>query len=129
MNQLRPVTPWLSACVAFAISAGAQATTPPVAPLTAYGDLPAIEDAAISPSGKNVAIVINNGIQPMIVLIGEDHKPKAQLFLGSEKVRGVTWFSDDSALLETSQTERLPGIYVGPTQMELTVGRIIRMDN
>ena len=119
-----------SALAAFLIAGATQAAgLPPTAPLTAYGDLPAIQDAALSPSGKNVAIVINNGVQPLLVLIGEDHRPKAQLLLGSEKVRGVMWFGDDAVLLETSQTEKLPEVYTGTRQMELGVGRIVRMDN
>lgn len=129
MTRIRPATAWLSGAIAIALAAGAQASPPPAAPLAAYGDLPAIEDASISPSGKNVALVINNGVQPLLVLIGEDHRPKGQFFLGTEKVRGVSWFGDDAVLLETSQTEKLPEVYIGARQMELSVGRIIRMDN
>lgn len=102
------------------------AGSPPPPPLTAYGNLPAIQDAAISPSGKNVAIVINTGAKALIDLIDGNHRVVGQYYV-DDKVRGITFFGDDAALLETSQTEHFPVGYVG-TKFELSVGRIIKLD-
>ncbi|HVI32788.1 S9 family peptidase [Phenylobacterium sp.] len=97
------------ASLAFLLAAPAAA-----APLEAYGKLPAIEDAAISPSGHAVALIATDGEQRVIavreVATGE-FLMKAGA--GPAKVRAVQWAGDRNVLIVTSATAAPMGILGG----------------
>ncbi len=93
----------LCACELF--SSQAFAAGPPT--LDVYGNLPGIEDMAISPSGKGLAIVGRmKGERRLIVLDGE-RKIRAGAPLGDAKIRSVQWIGEESVLLYLSSTEGL----------------------
>lgn len=69
-----------------ASAALAQASAPP--PLEAYGDLPEIEDMAVSPSGKSLAMAGRvRGERKLTVFEGP--KLRASTLLGESKLRSV----------------------------------------
>jgi len=75
------------------------------APLSAYGKLPTIEAASVSPSGHAVAMVLTNGEDRMIVV---KDLASQQLTLragtGRAKVRYVRWAGDQHLVIVTSVT-------------------------
>ena len=90
----------------FAIEASAGAEPPP---LEAYGDLPEVEDAAISPSGNNVAVLVRMNGTRMLVFLGPGNALIRQLTVGDVKIRYFDWIGDDRVMLVRSQTEDLRG--------------------
>jgi dipeptidyl aminopeptidase/acylaminoacyl peptidase len=81
--------------------------TPP--PLEAYGDLPGIEDAAISANGKGLLVAGNVGGNGRELLVfDEQQKLRVKIPLKDAKVRKLSWAGDDFALVKVSSTENLP---------------------
>lgn len=75
------------------------------APLEAYGKLPSMEYATISPSGHAVAMVVTNGEQRTIIV--QDLASDAVTlrgFVGEHKIRNVQWAGDDHLVLVASAT-------------------------
>ena len=62
------------------------------APLEAYGKLPSIEEAALSPSGKRLAVVTTNGEQRAVVVkdIASD-QILIRAEAGTAKIRAIRW--------------------------------------
>jgi dipeptidyl aminopeptidase/acylaminoacyl peptidase len=83
----------------------AMAAEPP--PLDAYGDLPGIEDMAISTSGNRIAAVSIIDGRRMLLLLNSDMVLEAMHALGEVKVRSIEWIGDDSVLLVRSDTQEL----------------------
>jgi fermentation-respiration switch protein FrsA (DUF1100 family) len=92
---------WLS--VAFALLAGAvQAATP----LEAYGRLPAIEEAALSPDGSKVAFVQTTQDMRVLAIFDLVESKTVSLTNVSEQVvRSVQWADDTHLLITTASTE------------------------
>ena len=116
-GNLRPA---LFAAV-LSITAPALANSPP--PLEAYGDLPAVEDMAISPSGEGLAIISRIRGERQLVVTGADGTPRMLAPLGDMKVRGINWAGEDILLLKNSVTEKLPVEFV--SRKRETFGAII----
>ena len=91
------------------IAAPATAAEPP--PLAAYGQLPGIEDAAISPSGRNIAAVATIRGQRTLLFYDSSLELKRATPVGDLKVRGVDWVGEDAVLLMTSETEDLGNMF------------------
>ena len=88
-----------------AMPLAASAAAPP--PLEAYGQLPAFEDAAISPSGQNIAALAMHRGQRSLLFYDAALELKRATPVGDLKVRGVEWIGEDMVLLMTSETEDL----------------------
>ncbi len=110
------------AAASFAISGQSLSAKEPV-PLSAYGELPDVEDAAISPSGNNIAVLMTSGGMRQIVVVGPDMQLMRRVAVGDAKVRGFDWIGDDQLLYITSQTEKLWGFTTD--KAEFSVARII----
>src|SRR5580700_8468211 len=88
------------------VAAAALVLPPPgvaAAPLAAYGQLPTIEQIAISPDGKLLAIDFVKGEDRSIVV--QDltaRKILTGIKMGQTKVRGLEWAGDDHLLITTS---------------------------
>ena len=106
----------------FAVTGPALAAGEP-APLSSYGALPDVEDAAISPSGNNIAILLTQSGARQLVILGPDLKLIRRMGVGEAKVRDFDWIGDDQLLLITSQTEDLRGFTTD--KAEFSVARII----
>jgi dipeptidyl aminopeptidase/acylaminoacyl peptidase len=85
----------------------------PAATLEAYGRLPSIEQAALSPDGSKVALVQTQHDIRMLAIIDVDaEKALAVLRLGDGKVRAIEW-ADDTHLLVTTASSVMPMELVG----------------
>lgn len=100
------------------------------APLEAYGRLPAIEDAQVSPDGKLVALTITNGEQRNIIIKRlSDGSVVGGVGAGSLKVRRTQWAGSQFLIITISQTATLPGFadprreYWVPIVYDLTTGK------
>lgn len=93
------------------------------APLSAYGDLPDVEDAAISPGGGNIAILTRIGGVRQLVVLDQDRTIVDRWGVRDAKVRYFDWIGDDRLLLVTSQTQDLWGFTTD--KVELSSAQII----
>lgn len=75
------------------------------APLSAYGKLPTIEGAAVSPSGHAVAMILTDGERRLLLVhdLAQD-KPVVRADAGEAKVRQVSWAGDKHLVIVTSMT-------------------------
>lgn len=103
------------AFLVIATSASAQ-TAPPV---EAYGRLPLIIDAAISPDGTRLMQAVTSGETSGVRVLNIDTGQTERAFTAPEgtKIRGVAWADDSRALYVTSEALRtsrtLPGVWTG----------------
>jgi dipeptidyl aminopeptidase/acylaminoacyl peptidase len=75
------------------------------APLSAYGQLPSIEEAAISPDGSTLALIVTNGEARTVVTQRlSDMKITNTLAVGTNKVRGITWAGDNNIIITRTAT-------------------------
>lgn len=75
------------------------------APLSAYGKLPTIEAATVSPGGSSLAVVTSDGEKRTIVV--HDLASEVVLlrgFVGDQKIRDVQWVGEQHLLVTTSMT-------------------------
>jgi dipeptidyl aminopeptidase/acylaminoacyl peptidase len=105
-------------CLALAL-AGLAAVAPAraAAPLAAYGSLPTIEQIAISPSGRLLALVFVKDEQRTIVV--EDlalKKPVNGVRLGETKLRGLEWAGDNHLIILSSFTGGSLDVMVDKTE-------------
>lgn len=104
---------WLfTAFTSLLVLVPAAARSDAAAPLSAYGALPDVENAAISPSGNNVALITTIGDSRLILFLGPDMKPMRKMELGDTKVRQLDWIGEDRVLMLTSSTEDLYGFSI-----------------
>lgn len=119
---LRPAIAALMAV--FAPTVSAEPAPPP--PLEAYGDLPGVEDMALSPNGKGVAMVGRiEGERRLVVFEGQ--KLRAVTALGPAKLRSVQWAGDDLVTAVISSTENL-GLGFTADRIELYGAVILPLD-
>lgn len=104
------------ALLTLAIAPAVAHAAPP--PLEAYGDLPGVEDMAISPAG-NFATLANIGGVRRIVAVAPDGKIMISAPAGDAKVRGLDWADDDILLVTNSATVSLGPDFVA-SKYELT---------
>jgi dienelactone hydrolase len=85
--------------------------------LNVYGQLPSLEDWALSPDGTKAANVQTKGDERYILI---RTLPGAQLLggsrIGKEKLRSIRWMDNDNLLIEISTTSDTPVGYQGPRQ-------------
>jgi dipeptidyl aminopeptidase/acylaminoacyl peptidase len=92
------------AVLALAVPATRAGASPP--PLDAYGELPAVEDMAISPSGKIASLIHLAGAR-RVVATNPEGKLLINAPVGDSKVRGIQWADDDLLLVTNSATVSL----------------------
>jgi dipeptidyl aminopeptidase/acylaminoacyl peptidase len=94
---------WIAAVASVAVSPVATAV-----PLEAFGRLPSLEDAALSPDGASIAFVTTTQNQRLIVIYSlKEHRLLGGVRIGDQKVRSVGW-ADDSQLLLTTSSAGIP---------------------
>lgn len=76
-------------------------------PLTAYGELPRIERAALSPSGDRIAALMTVNGQRMIALLEDGERLIIRYNVDDMKIRNFDWIGENMVLLVYSETERL----------------------
>ena len=110
------------AAASIAISAP-QAVAQDAAPLSAYGALPDVEDASISPTGNHIAVLLTaDGVRQLYLLTSE-MKLVRRMAVGDAKIRYFDWIGDDQLIIVTSQTEKLWGFTTD--KAEFSVARIV----
>ncbi|MDZ4373725.1 MAG: S9 family peptidase [Phenylobacterium sp.] len=73
------------------------------APLAAYGMLPSIEDVSISPNGKQIALMVTNGEDRLLIIQDADtQQVTLRAASGKAKVRGIRWAGDTHVLIVTT---------------------------
>lgn len=111
---------WTALALGFGSSA-AQAQD--VAPLEAYGALPAIEFVQVSPSGDRLAYVTVAGDQRALIATRlADGQLLAGARVSDAKVRDVQWVGEDAVLSTTSTTQSIP--LFGVSKSEFFMGQI-----
>jgi dipeptidyl aminopeptidase/acylaminoacyl peptidase len=87
------------------------------APLEAYGRLPTIENAALSPSGQLVGLITTDGDQRIVSVRNvADGKVLVSAPAGGTKIRDIDWVGDGHLLVVSSTTQTAPR--VGVTRSE-----------
>lgn len=87
------------------------------APVEAYGRLPAVMDAAISPDGQKVILARSLGGQSAVQVydVARNQTERTATVDGEVRLRGVSWIDDNFAAFLVSRTfsptEVLPGNY------------------
>lgn len=105
---MRPIVMLLFSLLFYVATARAEYPKPP---LEAYGALPQIEDAEISPDGGKVAAIVNvNNVTRMAVFeIGG--KISQQVGIDKFKARKIEFFDNDHAILRASKTTSISGFF------------------
>ncbi|MXO90569.1 alpha/beta hydrolase family protein [Pontixanthobacter aquaemixtae] len=78
----------------------------PTVPLEYYGDLPAIQDAVLSPSGAQTALLATIDGERVIRVLRADGTPVTQLRVGEAKIRSIEWIGEEAILLLRTETDR-----------------------
>ena len=112
----------IALCIAGIGAAQAQTSSPP--PLSAYGELPDVEDAAISPDGQNFALITTIGDERLILFVGPDMQLMRKMTLDDAKVRSIDWIGNDRILLVTSSTAEIWG-FMNQDKMEAWTAHIV----
>ena len=103
-----------------------QQMTPP--PLDFYGDLPAMSDAVLSPSGDFTAALMTVNGNRVVSIVDRQGTPIKQLVAGDAKVRGIEWVGEEAILLLRTETGRLPANYI-PRKAEWIRANVIPLDD
>ncbi len=97
-------------CLAFVIAVMGAFASPALAnppPLSAYGSLPEVEDAAISPSGQRYAFLMMAQGERRLIVLGPGNELVRAFTVGDLKVRNFRFITDDLIMLQMSSTENL----------------------
>ncbi|KHK90967.1 alpha/beta hydrolase family protein [Novosphingobium malaysiense] len=91
-------------------------------PLAAYGDLPSVEDIALSPDGTKSAAIRNIKGEMRLVVVDESGDVLVNSSAGTTKVRGVSWADDSTVLVTNTATVSLgPSFTVSKYEMTGTI--------
>jgi dipeptidyl aminopeptidase/acylaminoacyl peptidase len=94
------------ASVCLWISMPAPAAAPP--PIAAFGQLPAMESVALSPSGNLVAWINNQGAQPLIHIFDLAKGGTRGIGIPPDfKLRDLSWFDEETLFIHGSMAEKL----------------------
>lgn len=81
------------------------------APLEAYGKLPTIEDAAISPDGEHFALIVTDGEKRNVAIYTtKDEKLQLLFKAGSLRLRSIQWAGSENVIMTSSSTTFVPGL-------------------
>nr|WP_247710995.1 alpha/beta fold hydrolase [Qipengyuania vesicularis] len=95
--------------------------------MSAYGALPDVEDAAISPDGEMISMLLSSSGQRILLIVDSNLKPVNRLQVGDAKVRYMQWLGNERILLVTGQTEEVWGFTTD--KIEVNVGHLLPIDN
>jgi fermentation-respiration switch protein FrsA (DUF1100 family) len=114
---------WLALALLTAPAANAQSP-----PLEVYGNLPAIERAALSFSGNRIALVALFHNERCVAILSSDNKVQRTFAIGDLKVSSLTWAGDDLLLLGHRNTAAL-GIGFTADKTELSSMTVLSMSD
>lgn len=90
------------------------------APLEAYGGLPSIEQAALSPDGQKLAVIWTNGEDRRIAIRDLTDGKTGVIAVGAAKLRSIQWAGSKHLLIGKSNTATIPFV-IGPRREYLLV--------
>lgn len=93
-------------------------------PLTAYGDLPAIEDVAISLSGDHIATLATVNAKRAIIILDSELNPISSVATGETKPRSIEWVGDEAVVVRTTSSQTLPAKFYS-SMMEMSHAMVI----
>lgn len=117
----------LSAVLFVILVAPAAAQAPSTVPLEVYGRLPDIEDVALSPSGRRVALVKVIGEERRLLVLDLGGQMMVNAPVGDVKIAGV-WWADDSHLMVTKRETVDGGLDYGWNSFELSAVMVLNVD-
>src|ERR1700722_15242834 len=86
-------------------------------PLEVYGRLPALEDLALSPDGKRMALVRTKGDERNLYVVDTSTgKELGGARVGDTKLRDIQWMDNDYLLAQVSTTSLPPTGFIGPRE-------------
>ena len=112
MRYFAIVKAMAAACLVVLAGPQAAAQDKGSVPLAAYGALPEVEDAAISPDGRNIALLTTVKGHRMLVRLDDNLQIASMMPVGDTKVRDFDWVGNDRLLIVSSQTQDLWGYNV-----------------
>jgi len=84
------------------VAASAPATPPP--PISAYGQLPGLDQVSISPDGTRLAFIGQVGDKRRLGVKGLNGQDLANVELGDVKIRSISWLDDNHVVIVRSTT-------------------------
>jgi len=129
--ESQPVRVLFAVIAALVLGAPAAAAPPAPPPLAAYGRLPAIEDASMSPSGGLFALITSEkGHQIVLVRQSADGKIVQGVDFGVNKIRSLSWAGEDHLLIFNTASQTLhaevsakPHEWEGLINLDLRTGK------
>ncbi len=105
---MRPHSPSLLLVALCSLSMAAVAAAGP-APLAVYGQLPFMENVALSPDGTRFAFATTTANEETAVIVSavSDLHQVAAVSAGAQKLRYISWADDDNLLINASSTALL----------------------
>ena len=101
--------------------------TTPQPPIEVFARLPVVDQIALSPDGRTIAVVTQKGDdKALITFLAADLKPKG-MALGPQRVRDMFFGDNQHVVLMDSTTRQLPGF--GEENREFSVGMTIDFAN
>ena len=97
--------PRILAGLVFLVLGGPVLAAPPE--LSAYGNLPDVEDMAIAPGGERLAAIARINGQRELLLLDAQRNVLRRSSLGDLKVRSLEWVGNEKVMAITSATEVL----------------------
>ncbi len=98
-------------CLCVALPAAPAPAAPAAPAVEAYGRLPSIEQAALSPDGSKIAFVRTTKDSRLLAVVDiSEEKVVGKLPLGDVKLRSVDWADDDHLLLTTASSKMPYGL-------------------
>ncbi len=88
------------------ITVRAQAAAPVAPPLSVYGKLPAIENVALSPDGKRVAMIMSKAGERIIYDYDLSTQKAAAAVVEGDKLRELMWADNSHILIVSSKTTK-----------------------
>jgi dipeptidyl aminopeptidase/acylaminoacyl peptidase len=103
---------WIA--LAAAVACGSAEAAPA---LEDYGQLPAVEQMTLSPSGDQIAMVAVIGEERRVVAMSADGKARLAMTVGGLKVRDLDWVGEDHLLVANSQVVSLPFVFAAKYEL------------
>ncbi len=97
------------------------ASAPP--PIEIYAATPLVDNIALSPDGKRVAVISQTGDDKLLIYFDVADPSAKSLRLGPAKIRNLFWGDNDHVVIVDSQTTSLPQ-FTGSKQ-ELSLARVL----
>ncbi|RIV88659.1 S9 family peptidase [Aurantiacibacter xanthus] len=115
------------AVLALAAFSSPSALAQEVPPLAAYGELPGVEDMAISRSGKHLAVFTTLGETRQVIVFDDELNSVRRATVDDMKFRGFNFVGDEALLIVRSETVDVSGFVAD--KYEISQGLVLPLQN